>query len=78
MEHDTGQFAVVSYCDGLAVSLWETRAEAEQMKAEIDRTACGGYCCHKHRIMDLNIQVTPEELSDFTLFQPEIDGRGCL
>ena len=38
-------WVLITWCRSPAYSLWETRDEAEQWKAEIpDRYGCGGYC----------------------------------
>lgn len=39
-----GPFALIAPCRDLSVSLWQTREDAEQSKAGIDRSGCGGGC----------------------------------
>jgi hypothetical protein len=39
-----GPFALLAPCRQLSISLWQTREEAEEAKAHIDRVPCGGGC----------------------------------
>jgi hypothetical protein len=38
---------------GGTVILYDSRQEAEQAKAMIDRLACGGQCWRRHKVVDL-------------------------
>lgn len=50
-----GPVAVVAPCRGITVTLWKTREAAEQEKARIDRTGCGGMCDPaRHQIVELS------------------------
>ena len=50
-----GSFALLAPCRALTVTLWTSRAEAEESKTVIDETACGGLCTPQlHEIVDLN------------------------
>jgi len=50
-----GQYAFLTWCRVLEVTLLPTRAEAEELKENVDRTACGGGCTGDHEIIDLSI-----------------------
>lgn len=50
-----GQYALLAWCRVLTVTLWSTRAEAEEQKRFIDEYACGGLCTKNHEIIDLGI-----------------------
>ena len=53
-----GPWASVSFCPrGTTVQLYETRPAAEDAKATIDATACGGACIRDHRVVDLRDQA---------------------
>jgi len=61
-----GPYASVSACNiKETVILFETLAEAEIAKNQIDKTACGGKCKRNHFIIDLHkefildLQITP-------------------
>ncbi len=50
-----GQFAFLTWCRVLEVTLFPTRDEAEEFKKNIDRYKCGGGCTGNHEIIDLSI-----------------------
>lgn len=50
-----GQFALLAWCRVLTVTLWVTRAEAEEQKKFIDEYACGGLCKGDHEIIDMSV-----------------------
>ncbi len=50
-----GQFAFLTLCRVLEVTLCSTMDEAEELKENVDRKACGGGCILKHEIIDLRI-----------------------
>jgi len=52
--HGDGPFAVLAWCGELSVTLWQTNEEAEQAKARIDGTGCGGRCVRHHEIVDMS------------------------
>lgn len=45
-----GQFALLARCRVLTVTLWSTRAEAEEQKRFIDKYACGGYWRYTQKV----------------------------
>jgi hypothetical protein len=52
-----GDYASISDCPpGSTIYLFKTRAEAEEAKASLDATGCGGKCVGKrgHSIVNLN------------------------
>ena len=49
-----GQFAFLTLCRVLEVTLCSTMAEAEELKENVDKKACGGGCILKHEIVDLS------------------------
>ncbi len=50
-----GQYAFLILCRVLEVTLCSTMDEAEELKKNVDRKACGGGCVLKHEIIDLSI-----------------------
>ena len=53
-----GPFAVLAPCRVLTVTLWETRAGAEEAKKSIDKAGCGGKCNPwQHKIIDMSLSV---------------------
>ena len=52
-----GQYALLTWCRVLEVTLLPTKAEAEELKENVDRTGCGGGCfgANAHEIIDLSI-----------------------
>jgi hypothetical protein len=48
-----GQYALLAWCRVLSITLWDTLEIAERAKKGIDETGCGGECCNKHEIVDL-------------------------
>jgi hypothetical protein len=46
-----GNFALIAWCDVPTVTLWKELAAAENQKAIIDRTGCGGRCSGRHQIV---------------------------
>ena len=52
----TFAYALLAHCHsrhsgGLTVTLWPTRAEAEERKGMIDNVGCGGGCYRHHEIV---------------------------
>jgi hypothetical protein len=53
-----GPFAVLAPCRVLTVTLWDTRAGAEEAKKSIDKAGCGGKCNpRQHKIIDMSLSV---------------------
>jgi len=50
-----GQFAFLTLCRVMEVTLLPTRTEAEELKENVDKKACGGDCILHHEIIDLSI-----------------------
>jgi len=49
-----GEYASVAWCHrGATVQLHATAGEAEQAKAIIDASACGGRCTRRHEVIRL-------------------------
>lgn len=48
-----GPYASVAYCRVTTVMLYATAAEAEEAKAIIDASACGGRCSRRHEVIQL-------------------------
>lgn len=51
-----GQYAFLTLCRVLEVTLCSTMDEAEELKENVDKKACGGGCILKHEIIDLEGQ----------------------
>jgi hypothetical protein len=47
----TGDYALIAWCRVPTVTLWGELTAAEQQKAIIDRTGCGGRCSGRHEIV---------------------------
>ena len=43
-----GPWALLAHCGGLTVCLRQAKSEAEDQKAQIDKTGCGAHCSHEH------------------------------
>lgn len=50
-----GPFVTLAYCRGLTVELHPTLEAAEEAKAIIDSSGCGGACQRRHRIVKLEL-----------------------
>ena len=50
-----GQYALISQCNVLTITLWADLAIAKACKELIDKTTCGAMCCGTlgHEIVDL-------------------------
>lgn len=56
----SGPWASVSECPPApTIMLFETRAEANIAKRQIDLTGCGGRCCNKHSVVNLQWEERP-------------------
>jgi hypothetical protein len=51
----SGEYASIAWCGSPTVILCHTLEEAEQLKAQIDSTACGGRCKGWHEIVRVEI-----------------------
>lgn len=49
-----GRYALLAHCRVLTVTLWSDSTKAEEQKAIIDRSACGGMCNKAHEIVELD------------------------
>lgn len=61
-----GQYAFLTWCGVLEVTLLPTRAEAEELKRRVALTECGGDCALNHEIIDLS----DSRLSDHEINPP--------
>ena len=48
-----GRFALLAWCRVLTVTLHDNPTSAEEAKALIDHTACGGMCSRRHEIVEI-------------------------
>ncbi|MDX1873994.1 hypothetical protein SBI67_17875 [Mycolicibacterium sp. 120266] len=51
----TGRYAVMAWCGGLTVTLWENLADAKGSMAWIDSTGCGHACDGRHEIVKIGL-----------------------
>ncbi len=63
---EDGQYAFLTWCGALEVTLLPTRDKAEELKKEVNITRCGGDCALNHEIIDLS----DSRLSDHEINPP--------
>lgn len=46
-----GEYAVVSWCDRVTITLWQSKVTALAALQELDAIRCGGQCQGKHELI---------------------------
>ena len=56
-----GQFALIAWCRVPTITLHQQLDDAEESKATIDSTGCGGACKRRHEIIRIELAPTRQE-----------------